>query len=325
MSAEIRVGNLCRIGFLRNVCGKICPARFLTRLREPRLRLFGQVGAEGAIKRWGALCRSGALGGADGAAFEFVADLVAGLFQLFLGLGDFDAVEDVLQAVFLVEVADRLKADDGGQGAVGEALDGAVDEGGDGRSEEGNGVGGIAHGLDDGVSDLEGAESEGDEGIAHDGAEDLDEARVGGAEAVQKDDVLDHLQVDDRDEQGVGAGALRDGGIGGRFQGAFEDDVLCGLFHLSVVEGEERRLDSLVVSGAQGSAQVGDEFAVIPADSADAVVEIHHFLGDIAAHFAVMAFCLARVDVIHVGDVPSKSEPNSALISSIVAVFEPSL
>ena len=128
--------------------------------------------------------RSGTLAGADRLALKLVLDLGTCLRELFLCFGNLYAVEDALQAVFAIEIADCLEADDGGHSAVCETLNGAVNEGGDRTAQEGDAAGGVAHCFHDGVADLQGAESVRNERIAHHCAEDLDELCVRGAETV---------------------------------------------------------------------------------------------------------------------------------------------
>ena len=89
-----------------------------------------------------------------------------------------------MQAVFAIEIADCLEADDGGHSAVCETLNGAVNEGRDRTAQEGDAAGGVAHRFDDGVADLQGTESVRNERIAHHCAEDFDELCIRGAEAV---------------------------------------------------------------------------------------------------------------------------------------------
>ena len=147
---------------------------------------WGMVGWDRSVTlvgadKWDCSC---ALAGADGLALKFVLDLGTRLRELFLCFGNLYAVEDALQAVFAIEIADCLEADDGGHSAVCEALNGAVNESRDRTAQEGDAAGGVAHRFDDGVADLQGTESVRNERIAYHCAEDLDELCVRGAETV---------------------------------------------------------------------------------------------------------------------------------------------
>ena len=220
--------------------------------------------------------------------FELGLELGAGLLQLRFRLADVDAVQDVLQIVFRIEIADGLIADEGGEGAVRQPLHRGIDNGGDDGAEDGNALYGVSHGLDDGISHIQAPKPEGDEGISDDCDENFCKPHVRGAEAVQKDEVLYKLRVDGDDERGVDLFGLRDGGIHCRAHGTLHDEGLCRLLDGALVENGQRLLDRFIVPRIACDGEFADEFTVIPPRALDFCGEIDHLVGDVSPHLAVV-------------------------------------